>query len=203
MSKLGKIVILNGTPRSGKSSIAITIQNTFEGLWMNLGVDHFMKMTPENYQPGIGLRPGGERPDLEPIIIQIYKAMYESIAAHSRIGINVVVDVGHHDRYSVPRKILPNCARILKKYPVVFVGVHCPIEEIMKRRKDTWGTGYAKNGAIPEPVKRWQHYVHIPGIYDLEVDTSIMSSDECAHLIHQKLKDLPSQTAFQLIGGIE
>ena len=97
MSKLGRIVILNGTPRSGKSSIATTIQNTFEGLWMNLGVDHFMKMTPEDYQPGIGLRPGGERPDLEPIIIQIYQAMYESIAAHSRQGINVVVDVGHHD----------------------------------------------------------------------------------------------------------
>lgn len=202
MSKLGKIVILNGTPRSGKTSIAITIQNTFEGFWMNLGVDHFMKMTPEDYQPGIGLRPGGERPDLESIIIQIYKAMYESIAAHSRQGINVVVDVGHHDWYSVPRKILPNCARILKKYPVMFVGVHCSIEEIMKRRKDTLGVDYAKSRVIPDPVKRWQHYVHIPGIYDLEIDTSIMNSDKCAHLIHQKLKDLPSQTAFQLIGDM-
>ncbi|PXW90436.1 chloramphenicol 3-O phosphotransferase [Pseudogracilibacillus auburnensis] len=170
---------------------------------MNLGVDHFMKMTPENYQPGIGLRPGGERPGLEPIIMQVYKAMYESIAAHSRQGINVVVDVEHHDSYSAPRRILLTCARILRKYPVVFVGVHCPIGEIMKRRKDTWGTGYAKNGAIPESVKRWQHYVHILGIYDLEVVTSIMSSDECAHLIHQKLRDLPSQTAFQLIRDME
>lgn len=73
----------------------------------------------------------------------------------------------------------------------------------MKRRKDTWGVDYKKNGAIPEPVKRWQHYVHIPGIYDLEIETSIMSSDECAYLIHQKLKDLPSQTAFLLIGDME
>src|SRR5438876_1785918 len=57
----GQIVILNGTPRSGKSSIATVIQNTFEGVWMNLGVDRFKQMTPDRYQPGIGLRPGGER----------------------------------------------------------------------------------------------------------------------------------------------
>lgn len=65
----GQIVILNGTPRSGKSSIAAAIQNTFEGVWMNLGVDWFKQMTPNRYQPGIGLRPGGERPDLEPLTL--------------------------------------------------------------------------------------------------------------------------------------
>jgi chloramphenicol 3-O phosphotransferase len=35
----GQIVILNGTPRSGKSSIASAIQQTFAGVWMNLGAD--------------------------------------------------------------------------------------------------------------------------------------------------------------------
>ena len=35
---LGQIVILNGTPRSGKSSIAAAIQASFDGVWMNLGV---------------------------------------------------------------------------------------------------------------------------------------------------------------------
>ena len=62
VDKPGKIIILNGTPRSGKSSIATVIQETFEGLWMNIGVDQFMQMTPQKYLPGIGLRPGGERP---------------------------------------------------------------------------------------------------------------------------------------------
>jgi chloramphenicol 3-O phosphotransferase len=52
-----QIVILNGAPRSGKSSIATAIQETFDGLWLNLGVDGFMRMTPRLYQPGIGLRP--------------------------------------------------------------------------------------------------------------------------------------------------
>jgi chloramphenicol 3-O phosphotransferase len=117
----GQIVILNGAPRSGKSSIVAVIQDTFDGVWMNLGVDRFMQMTPERYLPGIGLRPGGERPDLEPIVVVVFRAMYESIAAHSRLGLNVVVDVGHHDAYSEPRGILPDCARRLTGLPVLSV----------------------------------------------------------------------------------
>ena len=61
--KPGQIVILNGVPRSGKSSIAEEIQESFEGPWMNLGVDPFKEhITPQRYSPAIGLRPGGERP---------------------------------------------------------------------------------------------------------------------------------------------
>ncbi|WP_391563807.1 phosphotransferase-like protein [Paenibacillus cremeus] len=41
--QIGKIVILNGTPRSGKSSIAEAIQNRFDGVWMYLGVDRFIE----------------------------------------------------------------------------------------------------------------------------------------------------------------
>ncbi len=41
LTRPGQIVILNGAPRSGKSSIVNAIQETFEGLWMNLGVDRF------------------------------------------------------------------------------------------------------------------------------------------------------------------
>ncbi len=108
---LGRIVVLNGAPRSGKSSIAAVIQERFPGVWMNLGVDRFKPMVPDRYQPGIGLRPGGERPDLEPLVALLYHALYGSIALHSRLGLNVVADVGHHDWYSMPREILPTCAR--------------------------------------------------------------------------------------------
>ncbi|SEB57953.1 chloramphenicol phosphotransferase [Paenibacillus sp. GP183] len=193
----GKIVILNGTPRSGKSSIATVIQNTFEGMWMNIGVDRFMQMTPERYQPGIGLRPGGERPDLEPFILTLYRAMYESIAVHSRLGLNVVADVGHHDAYSVPLGILPNCARILMDHSVLLVGVHCPIEVVMQRRIETWQVGYLDDGSVPKPVSLWQKSVHVPGIYDLEVDTSVLSSEKCADLIRQRLEIGPPPTAFK------
>lgn len=93
---------------------------------------------PERYQPGIGLSPGGERPDLEPLVVVLYRAMYQAIAAHSRMGLNVVVDVGHHDAFSKPLGILPDCARRLSGLPVLFVGVRCPIEIILERRRATW-----------------------------------------------------------------
>lgn len=194
----GQIVILNGPPRSGKSSIVAAIQRRFEGVWMNLGVDLFMQMTPERFRPGIGLRPGGERPDLEPLVVTLYSAMYDAIAAHSRSGLNVVVDAVHHDSYSVPRGILPACARKVQGLPVLFVGVHCPLEVVMERRRATWGgVGYQQGGSIADPVSLWQEAVHTPGSYDLEVDTSVLSSDDCAELIHQRLENGPSGSAFR------
>ena len=198
----GQIIILNGTPRSGKSSIAAAIQQTFDGVWMNLGVDRFMQMTPSKYLPGIGLRPGGERPDIEPLVSILYGAMYESIAAHSRLGLNVVVDVGHHDAYAVPRGILPDCARRLRGLPVLFVGVRCPLEIIMERRRATWGEGNAANDQVPQPVRFWQQAVHIPGIYDLEVDTSVLSPEACTEVIRQHLEHGPPPSAFQRLAAM-
>ncbi len=107
----GHIIILNGAPRSVKSSIAGVVQDTFDGVWMNIGVDAFVgEITPERLRPGIDLRPGGERPDIELHLPALYFALYDSIAAHSRIGLNVVADLGHHDDYSTPLNILARCS---------------------------------------------------------------------------------------------
>jgi chloramphenicol 3-O phosphotransferase len=199
---IGTIIILNGTPRSGKSSIAKVIQETFDGVWMNMGVDRFKAMTSDRFQPGIGLRPGGERPDLEPLIVSLYLAMYEAVAAHARLGVNVVVDVGHHDSYSVPLEILAGCARILSDFSVLFVGVRCPIDIIMERRRATWGVEGNDDGSIPIPVKLWQQAVHDPGIYDVEVDTSRFSPEQCADLIRQRLNDSEPPSAFARLANM-
>ena len=83
----GQIIILNGAPRAGKSSIAAAIQETFDGPWMNLGTDTFvLAVTPPRLRPGVGLRPGGERQDLEPLVPIFFAAMYESIAATAGWG---------------------------------------------------------------------------------------------------------------------
>ncbi|MEH1942814.1 MAG: hypothetical protein V7L01_21700 [Nostoc sp.] len=200
--ELGQIIILNGVPRSGKSSIVAVIQETFDGVWMNLGVDRFMQMTPARYLPGIGLRPGGERQDIEPLVPILYSAMYESIAAHSRLGVNVVVDVGHHDAYAIPRGILADSARRLNGLPVLFVGVLCPIEIIMERRQKAGEkVGSTADSSIPQPIQLWQREVHIPGIYDLEVDTSLLTSGACAEVIRQHLADIPTPSAFQRLAA--
>lgn len=205
----GQIVILNGAPRSGKSSIVEAIQETFDGPWMNLGVDTYMeRVTPPRYLPGIGLRPGGELPAIEALVPVFYAALYESIAAHSRLGLNVVADFGHHDAYAEPRNILPDCARRLLGLPVLFVGVRCRLETIMERRdrgQPGREGGYLTGSGsepVPHQVLAWQREVHRPGIYDLAVDTSMMTPVECAALIRKRLKAAPAaRTAFQRLAA--
>src|SRR5215472_1564694 len=116
----GWVVVLNGAPRSGKSSIATVIQETFDGPWMNLGVDVFSQhVTPPRYRPGMGLRPGGERPDIEALLPALYSAFWDSVAAHSRHGLNVVADVGLHDAHAAPVGALADGARRLSGLPVL------------------------------------------------------------------------------------
>jgi chloramphenicol 3-O phosphotransferase len=199
MSDLGKIVVLNGAPRSGKSSIAAAMRDAFDEPWISLGVDSFMKITPARLRPGIGLRPGGERPDIEGVVPLLYGMLYESVANHSRRGSNVVVDVGHHDAHSQPLGILPDVARRLDGLPALLVGVRCPIDVIMQRRQDGDPDHYerwAPDGTIPASVRRWQDEVHRPGIYDLEVDTSVLSPAEAAARIRDHLEHGPPPTAF-------
>jgi len=186
----GKIIILNGPPRAGKTSIAREIQSSFPGIWFNIGVDAFVKsIMPAQLLPGMGLRPGGERPELESFVATAYQALYRTIAVHSRIGLNVVADVGHHNDYAVPLDIYDKLPEILAGSPVFFVGVKCPIDEIMRRRdqgRQLHGDYYlttAPGTPVPEPVLRWQEAVHRDMIYDLEVDTSRLDSSQCARQI--------------------
>jgi len=204
VTKPGQIVILNGAPRSGKSSIVTVIQNTFDGPWMNLGVDVFVReITPERYRPGMGLRPGEAGHELAPLVPVFFAALYDSIAAHSRAGLNVVVDVGHHDR-----RILADSARRLAGLPVLFVGVRCPVEIVMQRRNQgqagregQYAIG-SETEPVPPPVERWQREVHDPGIYDVEVDTSVLSPEESAAVIRRRLDDGPAPSAFGRLAEI-
>jgi chloramphenicol 3-O phosphotransferase len=157
----GQIVVLNGAPRSGKSSIAAAIQERGDALWINLGVDVARTMTPPRYQPGIGLRPGEEGHAAAPVVPVLYAALYDSIAAHSRLGLNVVVDVGHH-----VAEILSDCARRLARLPVLFVGVRCPLETVIERRNASAPGNYAtatEGEPIPPPILRWQAEVQPMG----------------------------------------
>jgi chloramphenicol 3-O phosphotransferase len=193
----GTIVLLNGAPRSGKSSIARAMQARLDGVWINLGVDAAMAAQPASIQPGIGLRPGGERPDLEPMIGQLYGALFDSIAAYARSGVNVVSDLGIHDAYSQPLGVLGNAVQRLAGLPVLLVGVKAPIETIMARRNaDPQGGHYAAGDVVPAPVLLWQDAPHAHGVYDLEIDTSVTLPDEAAELIGTMIDKLPMTAAF-------
>jgi chloramphenicol 3-O phosphotransferase len=186
---IGRIVLLNGAPRAGKSSIARALMA--RGDWMAFGVDAMMAMTPMQLQPGIGLRPGGERPDLEEVVQRSYGALFDALAGFARNGLDVVSDVGLHDSYSRPLGIVDMAHEKLASLPVLWVGVHCPIDIIMARRNaDPQGGHYEAGATVPPPVQRWQDTVHAGKRYDLEVDTSVLTPERCAERIETALHKL-------------
>jgi chloramphenicol 3-O phosphotransferase len=209
MSAPGQIIILNGAPRSGKSSIVAAVQDSFPGPWMNLGVDVMVRRaTPPRYRPGIGLRPGGERPEVEALVPAFYAALFDSVAAHARQELNVVVDVGLHEAYSRPLGLLPDAARRLRGLAVLFVGVRCPVDVIMARRdasaKTAAGTYVTRgpHGEVPAAVLRWEDEVHRGKSYDLEVDTAKLSPGQCAEAIRKSLdRRSGSPTSFELMAS--
>jgi chloramphenicol 3-O phosphotransferase len=190
----GQIVILNGAPCSGKSSIVAAIQEILDGVWMNLGVDTAREMTPARLQPGIRLRPGEAQHRTAVYVPLLYAALYESVAAHSRLGLNVAVDVCHYDA-----EILADVAARLDRLPVLFVGVSCKIEVIMERRRSAAADRYVapvEGHAVPAPVLRWQREVHGGWAYDIEVDTAVLSPAECASAIGESLRGGHPPQAF-------
>ena len=181
------IILLNGVGSAGKGSIARALQRR-EPLWLNLGVDAWMAMSPERLRPGIGLRPGGERPELEPMVQRLYAGLFDAIAAAARAGLDVVSDLGIHDGYSRPLGIVEDAKRRLHGLPVLWVGVRCPIDVIMARRNaDPRGGHYAAGDTVPPPVMRWQEAVHRSMAYDLELDSSAMTPEQCADAIEAAL----------------
>lgn len=50
---------------------------------------------------------------------------------------------------------------------------------------------YVAGDSVPEPVQRWQDAVHVPGIYDLELDTSQPTPEAAAERIGKRLGEPP------------
>ena len=202
------IVILNGPPRSGKSSIVTAMQDSVDRPWMNLGVDVYARhVTPPGWQPGIGLRPGEDRPDLEALMPTFYAALYDSIAAHSRLGLPVVADLGHHVAEADGLALLKDCARRVSRLPVLFVCVHAPLDIVIERRRAAAAEGGpyvtpAENEPVPPPVIRWQEATRAAGLFDVEIDTSITSAAEAVDLILEQLREPPAgPTAFERLAS--
>lgn len=194
MREDGRVVILNGQPRAGKSSIARALQSRADGIWMNIGADHHIAATPPAWRPGIGLRPMRTpptdpvpgrvpTPELEDVLPRLFDALYGSVAAHARQGFDVVVDVHHHDHYSRPLDIFPGCLGSLAGLRVLFVGVGCPVEVIWERRRRTWGQERHQVDAATRDAVDLAQSVARQHRYDLEVDTSVMTPEQCAEAI--------------------
>ncbi len=159
--KRGIIVLLNGVSSSGKSSLA----------------REFIKLKPEFFHVSAD--------DFANWINSMEETEYyfhRTIAMLSDTGVSVIVDHILHNEYTAR-----DCGTVLKGYPLLFVGVHCPVDELARRER---GRGDRKEGQAREQLS----FVHVNDAYDLEVNTYDTSLKECARIVSEAVESLVVRT---------
>lgn len=186
----GTIILLNGTSSSGKTSVLRAVQASFSEPYLDLGIDKFIWAMPERYldRPlwddvlGLATQAGetGHR---------LFGAMHYAIAAAARQGMNVVAD-----HVLVEPRWVAECTALFHDLPAWLVAVRCPLSVLEARERAR------KNRTLGQARAQFK-LVHAHAVYDLEVDTSLMSPKECARAIKGCLESGAPPTAFRLLNA--
>ncbi|MFD5569203.1 MULTISPECIES: chloramphenicol phosphotransferase CPT family protein [Streptomyces] len=172
----GLVVFLNGTSSSGKSSIAAELLRMLDEPYFHMPVDAFHAMRSGTPVP----------PDrLDAVLHRTWRGYHRAVAGMAAAGNNVVVD---HVLSAEWR--LEDCLSLLVPEDVVFVGVHCAVDELERRER---ARGDRPAGLAARQVRQ----VHAHGVYDIECDTGVRDAHECARQIKDFLPARPTPTAFQ------
>ena len=163
----GTIILLNGTSSSGKTSIARALLDVRDCPYFYVGVDHFNSM-----RPGWSL---GNETTSEGVAMN--SALHHAVAALARNGWSVILE--HVLVNPVYRR---ECIDLLVEYPVLFVGVRCPLDVLERRERERSDRTI---GIARDQFER----AHAHGMYDIEVDTSLHNPVECAQQIQRRLAD--------------
>jgi chloramphenicol 3-O phosphotransferase len=175
--KPANIIILNGTSSSGKTSIAKALQDKLPVPYMHVSGLGFLTLYND--------RIWEEDQAYYRIRACTMSGMHASVAVLARAGNPVILDhILHIDGW------LQELVELLDGLNVYFVGVMCPLEvaENRENQRSDRQSGTAREQLEP---------THAHGLYDLEVDTSVLNVDECADKIVEGLQEKPEQSAFE------
>lgn len=180
--KNGQVILLNGTSSSGKTTLAKALQEKLAEPFMVVSLDGFFHLYPKKF---LNLTTQAEADVITDLIPAVISGMHRCVAALAQAGNNVLVDhVLQEDGW------LNECVAIWDGLEVFFVGVKCPLEVTEKREKER---GDRTVGTARHQYER----VHAHACYDLEVDTSVLSVEECVARILALMKNKPDESAFQ------
>ena len=202
----GTIIFLNGTSSAGKSSIATVLQETMDGYFIHTGIDHFIERLPPKFfarhagfdpPPAVGElwiseKGGGRLTEIRvgSVGYKVIAGIYHAVAGLARSGNDVIVDDVIYDPV-----VLQSAVLALHTCTVLFVGVRCPVDVAEQRERD-------RGDRNPGLVTAHIDLVHAHGIYDLDVDTSVLTAMECAEKIKERLLNGPPPHAFQHLHAV-
>jgi chloramphenicol 3-O phosphotransferase len=181
VSRVGRIILINGTSSSGKTTVVRRLQASLPDLWLEMGIDRFAYALPERVlgQPTWPqlfryVRPDGR--DDGPFTIETTElcdrftfGMHATAAAIADAGLDVIVD-----HVLLEQAWLDDLSQRWARFEVLFVGVRCPLEVVRRRELDRRDRTLGQAEAQFAVVHRWADR------YDVEVDTSILTPDEAA-----------------------
>ncbi|MCX2954491.1 chloramphenicol phosphotransferase CPT family protein [Lentzea sp. NEAU-D7] len=177
------IIFLNGTSSSGKSSIAEQLLRVLDAPYFHLAADAFGAMRAVERTLEL------DGPAQAEVLRRTRAGFHRAVAGMARAGNDVVVD----HVLSEPWR-LQDCLEALDGLDVLFVGVHCPPDELERRER-------ARGDRVPGQAAAQLRSVHQHGLYDFEVDTSTHSPHECALAIKEFLGRVSGTRAFDELRG--
>ena len=196
----GRILVLNGTSSSGKTTLASALQITLADQYEVVGLDRWLQGVPRelfihvdraDHPPVDGflipMRDGAQiaLPTLGPAAVSVLREMYESFAASADAGTNLIVD----DVLCHPAAIALAIAQFAKR-DAWLICVWCPVEIAIERER--LRSDRAKGGAA-----LFASIAHADTVYDIRVDTSILSPEEAAARIVAALSTADGPSAFR------
>ena len=169
----GRILFLNGASSSGKSSIAKALQKMIKEPCIHFCIDDYLGMFQDELWQN--------RDIVEQEWTYIIGGFHAAAAAIARAGNLVIVD----DVLEENPPWVENLLELFDGLEVVFIGVHCPLEELERRERERKDR--------KEGMARLQfEQVHAQAVYDIEVDTSVLSPVECASVIMERMGSVSS-----------
>jgi len=180
----GKIIFLNGPSCSGKTTLADAIQQITPVPLLNLAIDRLYPIIPAKYHQDDPFLYCGQKPlladpppsRLEPERFAELMDIFARFISGYHHMLAVFADRGCHclvDHVLQEEAWLFECVKLLKEYPVYFIGVKCDIRVLEQREK-------ARPGGM---AREQNNRVHQHCWYDLEVDTTSVTPEENARRI--------------------
>jgi chloramphenicol 3-O phosphotransferase len=177
-------IVLNGTSCSGKSSIAAVLQERWPRPLQVTGIDTFLAAQSRPFFASDGQQVAGfswipvtvdGQPAFEvvpgPLGLGMIGASHAYWAACAAAGLDQVID----DVWLVPAQPA-GLQRALAAASTLWVGVHCPLPVAEQRERE--------RGDRRVGTARGQHaVVHTYREYDVDVDTSAATPQQCAAAI--------------------
>lgn len=187
-----QVIYLNGTSSAGKSSIARALRDKLHDLYLHVQLDVFLQMVPPHgweREGGAVMTPSQQEHGLQvefgPLCQALFSGFHRSLAALASAGNNLIVD-----DVLIERRWLREAIEALAPHEVCFVGVCCPVDIVEARER-------VRGDRIVGTARGQYEHVHAHGIYDVTVDTSILTSEACAGRILEAQQQLLHPSAFE------